>query len=354
MENNNNLTNSILEINKIIISRSSNIKNDFYSPISILIILHLLKTGLKGESKLNIENSLKLYNISELNIKNILSSFNYSNNFITLKLINGIFIRNENIKKEYIEIGKNNYNAMISNLDLTKINNFVKEGTNGKIDKIFDSLEPETVIAMVNIIYFKSQWMNEFEYEIKKDFFNFSENKVSIDFLHTDGMYIHCLKSGKDIHIAIPYKEEGTYLYINMPGMFDGMLKNVNLEMFKKCLSNKLTKYKLQIPKLLLKNEYNLLDIFSQLNLDKLPYKDFDDIIVEAERSEPEISKFVHKSFLEVNLEGTEAAGVAGITIKNRCMIIQENELIEIDRPFYLSIIKDYIILFTGKIVRLS
>lgn len=43
------------------------------------------------------------------------------------------------------------------------INDWVDETTNGKIDKLFESLDPDTILALTSSLYFKSEWKNPFK-----------------------------------------------------------------------------------------------------------------------------------------------------------------------------------------------
>ncbi|CAL1297718.1 unnamed protein product [Larinioides sclopetarius] len=52
-----------------------------------------------------------------------------------------------------------------------EINDYVREETNGKIDKFFDELSPSTLLVLLNAVYFKGEWKTRFETEETRDEF---------------------------------------------------------------------------------------------------------------------------------------------------------------------------------------
>ncbi|GFS65685.1 serpin B8, partial [Nephila pilipes] len=63
------------------------------------------------------------------------------------------------------------YNASIRKTDFAnnadeavkEINDWVKEKTNGKIEKLLDQLNPSTLLVLLNAVYFKGKWKEPFD-----------------------------------------------------------------------------------------------------------------------------------------------------------------------------------------------
>lgn len=87
-------------------------------------------------------------------------------------------------------MNQKNYNAQVQNLDftssdaLTTINQWCAEQTNQTILAIVDEISEETMLMLLNALYFKGVWKNKFEerYTITDDFTNVdgSISKVSM------------------------------------------------------------------------------------------------------------------------------------------------------------------------------
>lgn len=146
-------------------------KNIFYSPASVSVALAALSVGARGEthqqlfSGLGFNNSLLTQENVDKAFRTLLDKANKTSQEDTSE---GTAVFMDNLFKpqpEFLEVLKQSYFADGFNLDFTNgtesantINKYVAEKTNGKIDKLVDSLDPSTVMYLISYIYFKGKW----------------------------------------------------------------------------------------------------------------------------------------------------------------------------------------------------
>ncbi len=152
-------------------------KNIIYSPLSLKNALFMLKEGTEGKTKDEIDALLK-----DVSLKK------YQNVPKVLSLANGMFIRNtykDSVKKEYIDILKNDYNAEV-NFDefrnAQNVNRWINKNTFGIIEKMIedDTVKDETLkLILINALAIDMDWANRFD-----------ENKTSVEkFYNGDEVY---------------------------------------------------------------------------------------------------------------------------------------------------------------------
>jgi serpin B len=151
-------------------------ENIFISPASLAIALNIVYNGAGGETQEAIAKTLELQgtNLQEINQANadLKASLNNPDPKVQLSIANSLWTK-ESIpfKPEFLQIIQNFYQAEVKNLNFSNptapsmINNWVNQSTNGKIDKIVDRIEPNTAFILLNAIYFKGNWTEQFPKE---------------------------------------------------------------------------------------------------------------------------------------------------------------------------------------------
>ena len=129
--------------------------NKIYSPLSIKYALAMLNEGAKGETRKQIENI-----IGDYDAKKYINSSN-------LSLANAIFIKNDfkdNVKSDYINTLKNNYNAEVVYDDFTtpdKVNSWVSEKTLKLINNLVSDISKYKFI-LINALAIDMDWNEKF------------------------------------------------------------------------------------------------------------------------------------------------------------------------------------------------
>ena len=308
--------------------------NIFISPTSLLMALSMVYNGADGETKKEIADTLQAegMEVDELNKANasLMSIMNDDSKQVQLDVGNSIWLNGVfHFQDDFAEKNKDYFNAEIQEIDVDdeksadKINDWVKEATNDKIDKITDApLDSNMVAMLINAIYFQGAWTNAFdENETADQAFHLDDGstkdvplmklKEDLMYMETDGFQA----------VALPYgDDEEMSMHIFLPG------ENSSLRDFRKKLTNEnWEKWKsefqeqkgtIMLPKFQLEYEATLNESLAALGMEKAFDKDKANFEKMIEEDDPLwISEVKQKTFIDVNEEGTEAAGATQFMI---------------------------------------
>ncbi|XP_077348209.1 serpin B4-like [Lithobates pipiens] len=352
-----------LDIFKEINSSNSN-SNILYSPVSLAASLSLVLLGSQGDTAFQIEKVLHIPNQGDATLslepyeagstwagddceqiapksENVVPDVHNKLKALfdklkttsdsELKIGNGLFTQlNFPILKSYLESAQKLYQANLKSVDFEKdktredINTWVEAETNGKIKNLFapNSLDKNTSLILVNAIYFKGKWLKTF----KKDMTNNAPFHVNEDvkipvpmMIQTEKFNYGFVEEMDAQFIELPYEKEDFSMFIILPNEIFGLQKvieQISLELLMKATDSKnmqKTKLEIHIPRFKIEESYDLtshlknmgmLDAFSQ----KANLSGISDVGLF-------VSKVIHKAFIEVNEEGTEASAATGVAI---------------------------------------
>ena len=341
-------------------------KNLMISPLSLSQALLMTYNGAAGSTKNAFEETLFLNNLTTEEInqaqKDLVEALLEVDPGITISIANSIWCREGlSVKPEFIKVNQNYYDAEVreelfdqNTIDL--INSWVNNKTNGKIDDIIDSIDPLTVMFLINAVYFKGNWKFEFSEEntVNNDFYLSNGNTIETPFMNqevTANIMYH------DIFqmLELPYGRGNYSMLILLPG--DGksihdIIEELDTENYDEWLLNLQERnVEVSIPKFKFKYEKKLNDLLKSMGLSVAfdpDNADFSDI---SEALELYISKVKHKAFIEVNEKGTEAAAVTIVGINTTNAGPTYPKFIA-NKPFLFVIREKYTnsILFMGKV----
>ena len=277
-----------------------------------------------------------------------------------LNIANALVLTGGDVSGEFKTILKDNYAAEIFGGGLDTINDWVKQKTEGKIEKILVELSPNSVCVLLNAIYFKGIWENQFQKSNTHDTsFNVSASKkVKVPLMHQKSNFK--IMTEKDFQaISIPYKGNDLSMIILLPQTVDGLVlmeKQLTTQNLKEWLA-KLNRQRVQtvdlfLPKFKLETNYDLVSPFKNMGMKdafKMNVADFSGM--GWPKGKLWISQIKHKAFVEVNEEGTEAAAATAVEMALKS--IPNDVVFSADHPF-LFIIRDNqsgSIVFMGRMV---
>lgn len=349
--------------------------NVFYSPYSIFTALSMAYEGARGNTAVQMKDILNILqndSVTESSFGRLYNLLNQNKEGYTINTANA-FWANEDYKflDEYINLLTSYYIAEANELDFSKntqaaetINTWIEEQTK---DKIKDMIKPEmlsdaTVLVLTNAIYFKGLWEKQFNPEdtydadfetntfetVTVDMMSYNGEDKKFNYTETDDLKILELDyQGNDVSMIIILPKE------NNITLAEKQLSAVNLIDWK----NSFTKTKidtLQIPKFKLETKYTLNDILSDMGMTDAFNPNVADFSGMDGTNNLFISKVLHKAFVEVNEEGTEAAA-ATVIIMNFTSILEPTTFIA-DHPFIFLIQQKETgaILFMGKVTNPS
>ena len=345
-----------------LISQMPQDKNYMLSPISIKMALSIAANGAGGETRGEI---LKLLGISDLNSFNVLSKdlinrYSQTEN-LRLSIANSIWINSDKTPQKFSSAYESKMKEFYSADVLTvnnsnavgKINSWVNEKTNGKISTITDNAD--FWASLINAIYFKAAWQKEFSKSATKrdEFTSQNGTKTQIDFMNKRE-WLSAFVSKNVTAVELPYKNrfekissDGSYLgsdvFSNLDvSMFllmgDG-LKNpeekLNSLISSKSLSSTYTK--LSVPKFKIEFSTSLNQILQNLGINSAFNSQKADFKNMFESGNMFITDTIHKTYISVDEEGTEAAAVTAISMAGSALLPEPIE-IKFNKPFYFLV----------------
>lgn len=337
--------------------------NLFFSPYSVSSALGMTYAGAGGNTAKEMKEVLH-FQMDQPELNSAFKSLNRKLAANTnkagqkLNIANALVLTGGDVSGEFKAILKKDYDAEIFDGGLEKINGWVKQKTEGKIEKILEELSPNSVCVILNAIYFKGIWESQFQKNQTHDapFSVSANNKVTVPLMYQKSDFKLLIE--KDFKaVSIPYKEKNLSMVILLPETVDGLpaLEKQLTPQGLKELVEKLDKQRVQemelfMPKFKLETSYDLVGSFLKMGM-----KDaFDNTADFSGMGWPKdlwISQIKHKAFVEVNEEGTEAAGATAVEMATKSMPYYP--VFRADHPF-LFIIQDNqsgSFLFMGRMV---
>ena len=343
------------------IQKSQSNENIFISPSSIAIALSMTYNGAQAETQKAIAKTLNFQGMSlkEINQANqelgiLLDNLNPE---ITLYIANSIWIQQGvPFYQSFLEINQEFYQSQVKEIQSIEIiNNWVKDKTQGKIEKIVEPDYPDIDMALLNAIYFKGDWQQQFSEDSTEDMPFYLADGTQKQHPIMFQLSKHLYYQNEDFQaVSLPYGESSVSMYIFLPREQVGLEKfyrAFNEENWEKWMGNfEYCKVNLGLPKF--KSEY---EITLNETLESLGMK----IAFDSEKADFSgissehlcISEVKHKTFVEVNETGTEAAAATSVIMTRG---IQREIVVDmlVDRPFFFAIIENdsESILFMGEI----
>lgn len=333
------------------LSDENQTSNLFISPLSVSTALSMASKGAVGDTLTDMANGLRYEGIDQKEIddayENLLAYLTQVDKKVDLNISNSIWYREgEPIKDEFLSANKSVFDADVHEADFSKpetvtlINTWIKNSTKGKIDKMINLPIPDTVVMyLINAVYFKGQWATPFK---KSDTFETDFNGLDgirkVSMMRRNGEVEY--GEGNDFKaVRMPYGDGKTAMYCILPEKdqdISSFVQSMGAEKFKsvKESMNTLESVELQIPKF--KLEYGIVqlnDALISMGM-RLPFStdaDFSGI-----RAGLYISEVLHKAVIEVNEEGSEAAGATVVVVGETA--VQEPVQFIADRPFLFLI----------------
>ena len=336
--------------------------NVMVSPASVISALAMTFNGAEEDTLKQFENTVCGCDIDEFN--NFFGNYMRSltdDRAVTFDNANAIWIREGlEVKKDFLQKNADYYGAGVftapfDDSTVKDINKWVKDNTGGLIEDIVDELNPETVMCLVNAVYFDAKWEEPYTEEQVRDgdFTDISGNTKKVKMMHSsDTMgYIH----GDDVTGFIkPY--EGNYSFVallpdedvNVNDFIDGFSGD---EFAKLIESKKNATVIASLPEFSYDYDKSLKDVLMAMGINDA-FGEAADFTGITESENLFISEVLHKTHIDVNTDGTKAAAATAVMMDNGIAMIEENEVyyVNLDRPFVYAIVdnNNYLPVFMG------
>jgi len=323
-------------------------KNVFLSSLSVAIALAMTYNGAEGKTKQALARVLGLtgLGLQEVNEANaaFLSMQEGLDSKVQLTIANSIWARNGiELASDFIRRIRDYYAGEVVNLDFSDpgaadiINRWVASKTNEKIRKLVTSGDViSAILILINAVYFKGIWTTQFDEEKTEEraFTLLDGSRKRHPMMSQSGHYDY-YENELFQAISLPYGERRISMYVFLPKptiSIDGFLKALTVENWQQWMSKL---YKMEgdvvLPRFKVEYGADILPNLMALGGGALAGPDFPGMGA----GPLVISKVIHKAFVEVNEEGTEAAAATALTM---VMGLMPRFRMIVDRPFFCAI----------------
>jgi serine protease inhibitor len=329
-------------------------KNVFISPVSLSLALTMTWNGAKGSTKDSMAYVLSLAATTDSGInsinKQLIEGLTSVDPTVIMTIANSIWYRQDfEVEQNFILVNQDYYNASVNSIDFAApgakdiINNWVENKTNGKIKNLIEFIQPQDVMFLIDAIYFKGAWKKAFN----------SDNTRDGSFLLSDGSEKTVkMMSRKDTigyfenelfqAAALDYGTGNFNMLIILPKENHApadIIAEMTPENWQTWISSVSSKeVSLILPKFNFEYEITLNDILKAMGMG-IAFSDHADFTGINSSGNLYIDLVKHKTFVEVNEEGTEAAAVTVVGVGVTWAPVEdETKYMNVNRPFLFAI----------------
>lgn len=353
--------------------------NLMLSPLSIPMALNMTLNGAEGETRDEMLSALRTggHTPEQVNAysQKLLQALTSVDPNTQLSVANLIWYRKGfPVLAPFIETNRNSYDAAVEEADfaapatLKRINGWISDHTGGKIENALDNISENAMMYLVNAIYFKSAWLTAFEKSAitDKPFRNSDGSTRSVPTMAQKNN----LNYGKDeqaSYLELPYANKTFSMVLMLPHedkTTGDVIGSLTSESWSAVLSGMSEcRVDLNLPRFTFRDDYLLNEeILPEMGMQKAFDPEAADFssLVDFSRLPPEsnvyISRVIHKTFIEVAEEGTEAAAVTIVEGDMITSIGPQLARFHADRPFLFAIKENATgtILFLGQVGELG
>lgn len=358
-----------LEMLKTIIQNEDK-ANIMISPASISLALGMAYNGAESTTKEAFESLLNYEGLSRDEVNEITRDLintlvtNVKDN--TLEIANSIWYHQDfPVYPAFIELNKTYFDAEVKELDFSdpatvdQINDWVKNKTHEKINEIINELSPEARMVLINALYFNCLWEIEFDKDESKSemFYNADNSEYgNVEMMTTESSFNY-FSNDELTAVELPYKNKKFSMHLIKPAgerTVDDLIEELDGESWTAWMDAYQEHEKVQVTMPKFKFDYeremgpDLIDMglgiaFSPAEAD---FSDISDIQLF-------ISRVIHKTYIDVNEEGTEAAAVTAIIFETTSVGPGSGPIVvRYDHPFLFAITEksSSSIVFIGKL----
>jgi serpin B len=352
--------------------------NIFFSPYSISSALTMTYTGARG----NTEKQMAV--VMHFDQKSFHPAFGYlqkrlndveAKGDVTLSIANGLWMQNDyKFLPDFVELAQKNYRVELQTVDFKHeteksrlaVNTWVADKTNGKITYLLPpgSVSQLTRLILVNAIYFKGTWFSKFDSALTEtaSFWTTKKDSIKVKMMATKDFKL------KDDYrymedtilqaLEMPYRGKELSMLVVLPKRIDGLHdleQSISSAWLDSIISNlSQEKVRVRFPKFRATNDFLLGKTLRSMGIIDAFDSTAADFSGMTGNRFLHISEVIHKAFVDVNEEGTEAAAATAVAMAAGCAIRpHEPPMFRANHPF-LFFIRDNrsgSILFMGKIV---
>lgn len=337
---------------------SGSFNNAFISPLSISAALAMTYAGAEGETADQMRRALH-YGPQSISFHQdygyALDSLSRSNDDFEINIANAVWVQNAfPLLPAYVNIVKDLYNSESRELDFVHkpeasrktINDWVESQTNERIKNLIPKgvIDADTRMVLTNAVYFNAEWMDHFNKSLtrREPFYSFDDEEIICDMMYKRSRLAYSKSDDLQI-LEIPYKGNQYSMMVLLPEQNDGLknlIRQIGPSILDKHYKNRQWEdVILYLPKFKLNTDYELKPALSVLGME-IAFSDDADFSGMTGKKDLKISSVIHKAFIEVDEEKTEAAAATAVVMKLTTAMPVQKAPIEFraDHPFLFLI----------------
>lgn len=346
-------------------------KNTTVSPLSVSLALAMTYNGAQGETKTEMEKAMKLAGLTTEQIndshKALVVALQSSDPEVILEIANAIYYHQGfTVLQDFISVNRNFYNAEVNSLNfgnsteaLKTINGWVAQKTHDKIPTIIDAIDPDLRMILLNAIYFNGIWKNKFG---EKDTHNYP-------FYLADGTHkdVPTMK----VETSLEYTSNDLFSAVNLPygnGQFQmtvllpnegkttkNLISELKMENWQKWMKSfeAAKPVVVSMPRFKFSWELKLNDILQSMGMNQAFISNAANFSGISGGKDLYIGYVMHKTYIDVNENGTEAAAVTAVGMFTTSAGEPDlRKYFTVNRPFLFAITEKTTgaILFIGEV----
>lgn len=358
-----------LELFRQVVAKAEKSENTSISPLSVSIALAMTYNGALGETKTEMETALKLSGITPAQINNthkaLVEALKSSDPEVVLEIANAIYYQKGlNVQSDFVATNQKFYDAEVNSLNFSSpldalkvINAWVLQKTHDKIPKIIEKFDNVPIMVLLNAVYFNGVWKSKFDSKQTHNLrFNLSNDSWKETPMMTQTASLEYASNDLFSAINLPYGKGNFQMTVILPNLnrttkdVIAQLTNENWLSWQKNFSPK-DQLIVTMPRFKFSWDMKLNEVLQQMGIKKAfdAGADFSGISKDVKLF---ISEVIHKTYIDVNENGTEAAAVTAIVMTTGESGPDPRTYFTVNRPFIFAITEKTTgaILFIGEI----
>jgi serpin B len=350
-------------------------ENLFYSPTSISMALAMTSAGARGDtakqmaSVLHWERDAAALHAGMNEWIRRLNAIDEGQEY-QLRVANRLWAQQGyKFLAEFLKVTRQQYQAELGQVDFQSqtegarqsINPWVMQQTAGKIEDLMPrgSIEPRTRLVLTNAIYFKGNWATPFRKTATRDsdFQLSSAQNSRVPMMQMTEDFRFARLDGLKV-LQMPYTGGQLAIVIVLPDDVEGLAK-VEVQLSPATWKQwtgalRVANVSVRLPRFKMTSEFKLNEALSELGMPLAFEEGSADFSGMNGKHDLFISAAVHKAFVDVNEEGTEAAAATGIAIGVTSAVEPKKpEEFHADHPFVFAIVDNRAgsVLFFGRVL---
>ncbi len=348
-------------------------KNFFISPLSVSMALAMTLNGASGQTYIDMQKTLGLGGLSNEDInqsyQSLMTMFDNLDPSVTFNIANSIWYRNTfQVLGSFITTDSMYFDSEVRSLDFNDpnsaavINSWVSSKTNGKIPSIISPpIDPAVMMYLINALYFNGTWKYAFDSVNTKPYsFYLSNGLTEIDSMMVMRDTLNYYSDANFQVVELPYGSGDYSMLVLLPTTTSSASQ---FAAFNQTEVNNIIgglssqDVQLTLPKFKVEYSTSLKNVLTQMGMG-IAFTANADFTKINPTGHLAISDVIHKTYIDVNENGTEAAAVTVVVVVTTVVAepIHGPINVDVNRPF-LFLIKenhDNTILFLGAITQPS